>query len=299
MLSKNNRNLLLMGVVISIPLIMILIINWWPYTTECFLSSIENKIQCEAVKLCKNRYPPSSCYDDVWYSISENVELALAENNSNHCKEIKEPLRFICYYKFAKRLEFTLDETFMYNLEGQDFNLCAGLSEAPRKKCFFNLALENHNLGYCNETEQLKSKCEEAISFISEDISQEELLLIFKQRISNDGEKLAVYLPYLREVEGYRIAGERGTLEIYNNGSVPLDGKKLNLYKNLRLVDVDGCRENEVIRPLKLVDIGEDSVCRLDFTTPAAGWVLEVTYGEKTIFADSGCNATDCWKQYH
>lgn len=296
---NNLRTIILIAVVIGTPLFVILIIQGWYYalwTKECY-SSTENLIECRLVRNC-HYDRRSECFDEITQVVSEIVARAWRENDPQACKEIKRQLQFICDYKFAQKLEFTLDEVFINNMKDQGFNLCIELSGPLRKKCFFNLALEQSDPKYCHETGDLKDRCTESVSFIWNNINQEDLFLITKSRLNPEAKRLNIKFDHLLDIEEY-LVGERGRLKIYNGGSLPLEGKKFNLYKNMRLVDIDGCREESLIYPLNVAEEGKEPVCKLDFSTKAEGLVLEVTYDGKTVLVDPGCTTRSCEEQYH
>ena len=303
-LNETSKNILLIIIVISAPLLILGLINGWSYIVkvkECH-SSAENLMSCQLASVCKNKGITSDCFEALKEYVSENTNRALAANNSKICEEVEPKLRFLCYYQFGKKLEFTLEEVFINNLKGQDLELCSSLSGQLRKKCFFNLALQNQDPHFCTETNELNQKCMESISLIWNRVSHDDLYIITKPRKEPKTPDLSIKLIFLLDLEEY-LVGERGWLKIYNDGDSNLTGSNFYLFKNLRLVDVDGCRNNVLLYSGRLVmeswgDESDPRLCYLDFSTEAKNRILEVTYDGKTVLVDAGCTSESCREKY-
>lgn len=241
---------------------------------------------CYANFLCNISDLGPGCYNELENRYSEVITRALSENNSLICEELGN-VKQICYYKFAKKLGFSPSDVFKYELFGDSEQLCERLQGKVKDKCYFNLAMETLDERYCEKTIRHVKRCAENVFLLKRNLTRDQLMSAVQARINNENSKLGIKESGFDNAwEGFN--GHVGVLDIYNDGYEKLDGEKFNLYKNFRLIDIDGCRGNSIVFPKRQTSEDEWDIrhCLLEFNTPSQGHILEVTYDDKTVLVD-------------
>ncbi len=234
---------------------------------DCSTLSPDKGTECYLLKLCQENGIKDDCYNVLNDRARSNPSFlgAIHSNDSAKCGNISGRetggLKELCQYRQAQKLGFTLFETFKYGLTGQDEQICEKLTEDMQKKCFFNLAIRKQET-YCRLTGEYEGWCKwhystrmDSASTLREKIVTDESIVSTRQDTYAD----------------YNYLGQVGYVTVTIKNPT-IDPKKLRLYFDHYLVDIDGC----------------DSLisCKLEFPFPASFSYASVVYENKSISGD-------------
>ena len=253
---------------------------------RCGSMSQSAAIQCYLNSLCKINGINADCYGTLSSRMSEVTSKALKENKASICEEL-DNIKPLCYYRFADKLGFYLNDVFKYELFDQDEQLCEKAQGKLREKCFFNLGIEKLDAIYCANAGQYAERCYKNVFLTSKGLTKEQLLTAAQSRVTDENKKIGIASSATSNAGGY-FMGAPGVFDVYNDGPEKLDGTNFNLYKDFKLVDIDGCEGNAVVFPKRQTTEDEWDLrhCILEFNSAVEGNILEVTYNGETVLVE-------------
>jgi len=139
-----------------------------------------------------------------------------------------------------------------------------------KEQCFYNLAIDKKDLRLCGLSGSLTDRCSKNVLLVAIEKDKNRIRDTLKKRINSSF--------------NVGFSGSDGTVfAVKNNGKFDLDPSKFMLFREFKLMTLDGCKEKSS-RKAKIGDVPlEDRKCSLIHNSyPVA--LFEVTYNGITVF---------------